>query len=286
MARIRSVKPTFWTDEKIGSLKILTAHHYIGLWNYVDDYGKGLDNPRLIKAAVWPLRDEVGVAEIEEMQTELAAAGRIFRWTESGGERRRLFVIPSFHEHQRPQHPTKSELPDPPSPPGVIHESFANDSRSLTNDSSHLVGEERESRSRGENTPCARARDGALTAVELSEPKSVGRVLAPNSDFLNWWTRYPVARRIDEATTRRVFGETTRTTPAADLVAGLDRWVAYWSATVTPPRYIPKPENWLRKRQWTEVPPPLRNGTERDEQLLGVVTRFIDGEVLRVEGEQ
>ena len=58
MARIRSIKPEFFTSEVIASLPLSARLTFIGLWTYVDDNGVGLDNERLILAAVWPLEDE------------------------------------------------------------------------------------------------------------------------------------------------------------------------------------------------------------------------------------
>jgi hypothetical protein len=39
VARIRSIKPAFWTDEKINRLSNDAALFFIGLWNFADDYG-------------------------------------------------------------------------------------------------------------------------------------------------------------------------------------------------------------------------------------------------------
>lgn len=41
MARIRSIKPQFWSDVKIANLKNkLAGYFFIGLWNFADDEGK------------------------------------------------------------------------------------------------------------------------------------------------------------------------------------------------------------------------------------------------------
>lgn len=46
MARIRSIKPTFWSDEKIAKLTHGCMAFFIGLWNFCDDEGKCCLNPR------------------------------------------------------------------------------------------------------------------------------------------------------------------------------------------------------------------------------------------------
>jgi|JI10StandDraft_1071094.scaffolds.fasta_scaffold02886_27 hypothetical protein len=49
MARIRSIKPDFWRDEKIASLKNQrVAFFFIGLWNFSDDQGKFPLSPKAL----------------------------------------------------------------------------------------------------------------------------------------------------------------------------------------------------------------------------------------------
>lgn len=46
MARIRTIKPEFWSDEKIAQLSEPCALFFIGLWNFCDDEGKCENNAR------------------------------------------------------------------------------------------------------------------------------------------------------------------------------------------------------------------------------------------------
>jgi hypothetical protein len=111
MARIRSIKPGFGTSEAIAHLSLGCELHFAKLWTYADDEGRGLDNARLIKGAIWPLRDEVDVDQVEDWQGELARAGRIVRYEAIG---KRYFQVVNWDEHQKPQHPKASEYPPPP----------------------------------------------------------------------------------------------------------------------------------------------------------------------------
>ena len=112
MPRIRSIKPGFCTSEAIAALTIPCELHFAKLWTYCDDEGRGADNPRLIKAACWPLRDEIGAEEVEDWQQELADNGRIVRYEVDG---KRYFQVLNWSEHQKPQHPKASEIPGPDS---------------------------------------------------------------------------------------------------------------------------------------------------------------------------
>jgi hypothetical protein len=57
--RIRTIKPEFWTSADINSVSPLAQLLAVGLLNYADDDGYFDPNPRLIKAAIFPLRDNV-----------------------------------------------------------------------------------------------------------------------------------------------------------------------------------------------------------------------------------
>lgn len=110
MARMRTLKPEFAKSEAIACLPRDVRLHFALLWTYADDAGRGADNPKLIKAELWPLDDEVTAAVVEEWQACLAAHGRIVRYEVDG---RRFFEIVNFEEHQKPQHPKASIIPEP-----------------------------------------------------------------------------------------------------------------------------------------------------------------------------
>lgn len=111
MARIRSVKPTFATSEAIAALSVPARLHFILLWTYADDEGRGLDNARLLKGALWPLDDDITAGDVEDYQDELERAGRLVRYEVDG---RSYFEICNFQEHQKPNRPQGSKLPPPP----------------------------------------------------------------------------------------------------------------------------------------------------------------------------
>jgi hypothetical protein len=110
MARIRSIKPEFCSSETIASLPHRTRLHFAMLWTFADDAGRGVDNPRLIKAALWPLDDDITPDEIATMQGELESRKLIGRYEVDG---RRYFVVTNFGEHQHPSKPQPSKLPAP-----------------------------------------------------------------------------------------------------------------------------------------------------------------------------
>jgi len=117
MARIRSIKPGFFTSEDVAELPLRARLTWIGLWTHCDDQGRAKDNVKLIKAAVWPL-DQVTLSDIEDDLATLAKCGRIVRYEVDG---KNYLAVTNWHDHQSPNRPTRSKLPPPPEESGSTH---------------------------------------------------------------------------------------------------------------------------------------------------------------------
>lgn len=123
MARIRTIKPTFFRDDTIAELGLSARLTFIGLWTYVDDEGRGVDDPRLVKGDLWQLDDKHTVKKVDADLDALAKAGRIERYTAGG---KRYLRVVNWKNHQRINRPTPSVIPasltersgKPPVPPG------------------------------------------------------------------------------------------------------------------------------------------------------------------------
>lgn len=66
MARIRTIKPEFWEDEKIGKLPIPCRLFFIGCWNFADDFGVIKGNVALLKSQIFPYDENLRVSEIKK----------------------------------------------------------------------------------------------------------------------------------------------------------------------------------------------------------------------------
>lgn len=113
MARIRTVKPDFFCSPTIAGLRHRSRLTFIGLWTFVDDQGRGFDDARLVKAAVWPLDDDVTHACVAQDLDDLESAGLLERWRDDSTGRA-LLRVRSFLEHQRINRATPSRLPASP----------------------------------------------------------------------------------------------------------------------------------------------------------------------------
>lgn len=107
MARIRTIKPEFYRDERIADLSYAAAFHFPGLWLLADRAGRLRDRPREIKAELAPLRK----VDMEEVLTELATAGLILRYSVNGVG---LIQVNNLERHQRfNNREPESSLPPP-----------------------------------------------------------------------------------------------------------------------------------------------------------------------------
>lgn len=133
MARIRSAKPEWWTKAKWCALPRDVRFTYKGIWEVMcDDDGRFQADARLVKSSVWPLDDDITVKKIEGWLKIIAGVSVTL---ENGTKLPALVLyevdgvrygwLPTFNEHQKISHATRSKLPNPP---GISPETLANTS--------------------------------------------------------------------------------------------------------------------------------------------------------------
>lgn len=111
MARIRTIKPSFFTSLTVAGLSPEQRLTFIGLWTHVDDEGRCVDDARLIKAALWPLDDRTA-SEVDNDLWALTESSLILRYSLS---ERSYLAVRNWAEHQRINRSTGSSLPEPES---------------------------------------------------------------------------------------------------------------------------------------------------------------------------
>lgn len=109
MAKTRMMKPDIRTSVKVASWPREVRYFWTLLWGYVDDYGKGIDNALLVKADCFPLDEDITSAVMDCWLWRLDQDGVIARYEVDG---KRFMQIVHWSEHQSPQHPKKSEIPE------------------------------------------------------------------------------------------------------------------------------------------------------------------------------
>ena len=109
MARIRTIKPEFFTSLTVESLSLEERLTFIGLWTYCDDEGRCKYDPRLIRAAIWPLSDR----SVEDIADDIAGLTESSLITHYVLSERSYLAVNSWSEHQRINRKTPSKLPAP-----------------------------------------------------------------------------------------------------------------------------------------------------------------------------
>jgi len=107
VARIRTIKPEMFQDEKLAPCDPTTRLVFVGLIAMADDTGRVLDNVRVIDAFIFPeTRDSS-----HEPLMRLSGMGRVVRGKTSSGQR--VLQIVNWAAHQKIQHPNlRSALPE------------------------------------------------------------------------------------------------------------------------------------------------------------------------------
>ena len=108
MARIRTIKPHLFRSRTVSRWPIPVRWTFAGLFTYLDDKGRGMDEARLVKAELYPLDDTMTVKKVEEHLAVIADNGPLCRYQV---EDERYFHITSWREHQRVNRPTPSLIP-------------------------------------------------------------------------------------------------------------------------------------------------------------------------------
>lgn len=109
MARIRTIKPEFWTAEQVMELSPMARLLFIGMWNFCDDRGVHPVAYKTLKAEVFPA-DDLLSSDVERLIAEIIAQGLL---SEFEAEGRRWWFVTGWH-HQVINRPSKSRYPVPP----------------------------------------------------------------------------------------------------------------------------------------------------------------------------
>ena len=104
MARIRTIKPEFFTSEDIVGLSAFARLLYVAIWCEADKEGRLLWKPKTLKMRYFPADD----IDIHEVAGEILEAGLVCLYGDG------LAYIPTFrtHQHLNPRE-SASKLPDP-----------------------------------------------------------------------------------------------------------------------------------------------------------------------------
>jgi hypothetical protein len=227
MARIRNVKPEFWTHDDVLHCSRDARLLFIGMWNFCDSNGVHPAKALTLRCEVFPGDEDVTVAMVQGWVAELISAGLVeeFRSGEESGDRAYWF-IPGFRRHQlidpkkeRPKHPEptnhkdlQQKVPDSSGSSPVL----APDSSPTSTRPVHLGIENREIESRNrtllpiEPDPEPPHVNGCAREHEPEKPRQA----KPSKDrppsegpgsFREFYAAYP--KKVDPGEAEKAFGQ-------------------------------------------------------------------------------
>lgn len=232
MARIRNIKPEFFTSETVSALPLRARLTWIGLWTQADNYGRARDNVKLVKAAVWPLDDGVGLDAIEDDLAVLAQHHLIVRYEVEG---KRYLEIANWRTHQYGSCKGEPKYPGPDQ--GVqksLDESKPDQDSSTSDQDEHETGTEKSSGIQG-----LRVRDHIHA-----------------QDFEEFWKTYP--RKDSKQAARKAFNKAAKAHGSGKLIEEIERWSGLWQSAGIEKRFIPHAATWLNQERWEDESPSPR----------------------------
>ena len=244
MARIRSVKPEFWIDEKLAISTSRDARLiYIGLWNLADEHSRVRGSSAYLKGQLFAYDDDLTPSTLGRLIDELEAASAVVRYVADGET---YLYLPKLARHQRLE-PDKvpSRLPAPP--PELVEAEPCADLSAPDPD---------------ESAP--REEDHALLYVAGSrehvagsrgkEPRALRDASAQaDAAFDEFWKRYP--RREAKAAARKAWDKAIKRANPGEIWAGAER---YRDDPGREQKFTAHAATWLNADRWTDEAAPAR----------------------------
>jgi len=248
MARMRYIKPEFWTDSKIVALPLEARMLFIGMWNFaVCDRGHVEDDVLRLKMQVFPADD----IDVHAALDELLGAGRVVRITLTTGETFLHIIHLGDHQKADPRWTPRcaackdempAETPATPADHTKTHRNSPKLSDTLPKTPQEGIGEER----RVKNTPAP----------------------ATPAGFEEFWAVYP--KRVDKGHARAAYVKALGKTDTETLILGAKRYAAAQAGG--DPKFTALPTTWLNGERWEDdatVTPLPQSRTAWDRPFVG-----------------
>jgi len=223
MARIRTIKPEFWTDETIVELDFADRLLFIGLWNFADDQGYMPLRPKRIKMQVFPGDDY----DVTGGLRRLWEASLVTLYASPEGP---LLHIRNWSRHQKISNPAREKYSQ-----SDLHEQaeWSTDVQSAL----ETYPAEGKGKERKGSISCA-------SADAEREPDPIAE------DFEEWYAAYPRKRGRGQAL--KAYKAARKKVGADVLLARLRQQLQ--ALTARGPEFVPYPATWLNGERWDDEP--------------------------------
>jgi hypothetical protein len=219
MARIRSIKPEFWTSEQVMECSPNARLMFIGMWNFADDCGRLPCSTKSIKAQIFP-SDDISLDAIRGMINELSSNGLVLIYSVEDKD----YLQITGWSHQR------IDKPQAPKYPAPFFDDSATIPRTLPPD---RKGEDRK-----------------------GEEKNSRSASPPNEDFETFRKSYP--KRTGnygwKAAEKKYLGLVKTGVDPKAILTALDRFKEELRKTNRiGTEFVPMPASWLNKEDFVEA---------------------------------
>lgn len=286
MARIRTIKPEFWSSPDMDGMDPWARLLYIAMWNFADDHGRGSAEPRELMGFAFPREDSMTLDGFRRVLGEVHRGFGVSFYRVGG---RPFYAIPTWERHQKIDKRSQPRCPgpdegvqcDPQSvdlqrntglgedsakarwEPSSVHRGLGEDStpevgsRKKEEGSLDLVVEEMGEREGEESSRDGSALDSAPSSPngsEVNPTKSKSDSRYADEGFARFWQTYP--RNVAKAKAFTAWRSALKRTDAETIIAGAKRYADACIGTES--RYIKHPATWLNGDCWDEDDDPNR----------------------------
>lgn len=265
------LKHNLRTSEKVASWPIEIRYFWVLLWGYLDDHGKGKDNPLLIKSDCFPLDVAVTGDTIDEWLWVLAGSGVVARYSADG---QHFIQAVNWKEHQKPPHPTDDVLPsfnDPHAEVRELHASRMKDAEQTHAPLTPVLGRDWVKSGSG-------FVNGSSPAVMEPKPDL-------DAEFELAWAHWP--KKVERKAALEKYKQAIKKVRWDFLLDAIQRFGDAYAAT-TEKQFTPALGVWLAHERWTDelpVAPVGKRPPTRTEQNLDTVALYRAAENQRQEIE-
>lgn len=265
MPRIRTIKPEFWSDEKLSVCDAITRFVFLGLIGMADDRGRLLDNIKIIDAFIFPNTSDT----CRESVATLSRIGRVQRGKTSSGQN--IIQIVNWERHQRVDKPQyKAALPQ------IVEDDGKNGQKTEVANQSRIGRESVATHSGPDLLPTTN--DLLPTTNNImcetsshvdSKPKSSKPLACPYSDdFEVFWDRYPRRRRVAKRKAWEAWKKAIKRCASTVIISAVEE---YAESDEGRGEYVKQPATWLNGDCWDDDTqawtPERRSRVATDEQL-------------------
>lgn len=231
MGRIRTIKPEFWEDDKVGELSFGARLVFIGSWNLADDAGRVRWSPDYINASLF-MYDRLTTKKVAALMAEVEAQGLVVPYE---ARNQRLAYVPGW-DHQRIDKPQPARFPPPPGTDD------STDSRTHSRNGS------------GNDDGNAPRQEG-----KGKEGKGTGRGTDPGPppdapEFVAFWEAYP--NGAGKGAARKAWPKALKAAGDAEVIIQGARRFA--DDPNREPAFTPHASTWLNAERWLDPPLPAR----------------------------